>query len=636
MNGEPDTSVLRDFVNGRLSLDQILSIQNYLKANPDALERLGTMEDDSFIKAFREGARIASTQPVRNRSLPASATTARTQLPAIDHYRLVRQIKDHDLVSTWAAWLKSPDPDSTESYQRRVIIKIFRRTDQSAQEDLERFQREAETLRKLDHPNIVRYIDSKSTSDYSYLTMEYLEGIDLSRLITAQGTLLPNAVAVIATQILQGLNYLYEQRVIHRDIKPSNVMLCSDGVVRLIDFGLARPILNYAEKSLTRAEQFLGTIDYVSPEQAMEPTSADIRSDLYSLGCTLFKLLTGNAPFSNRSFDNPLKKVVAHALAQPPKLSTLRNDLPAEFCECIEKFLAKNPSDRYQTPAAAIIALAPWYEPNSITAIQQSIQPLVQKRHEDLWQTNIADLHKDAFENQQLAKTARRFLFFALFSIIALVVSYYFFPKSWLSGETSLSKSNSGKPEVRVMLLGEQESTAESDSAAKAMSKNYLREGYYVGNERNLRNKSEQKAGVILSDDVFIYTTADNAPWGTLRRMGCVWTRVHGHELEKQGKYVYVEEPAVSGYLILEVFSETDFKAICWRGSDFTLSEALEDPTKGYFHSVIEMKWWSTDTKIAGSAIQLNQEIAANWPRFLSKYAPRCVPDDKIRQPQDR
>jgi serine/threonine protein kinase len=633
MDGEPDTSVLKDFVNGRLSLDQIPSIQNYLKMNPDALMRLETMEDDSFVKAFRQGVQIASTNQAKYGFLRIAASPDLAKPPAINNYRFVHQIKDHDLVSTWAAWLESPNSTSTEANHRRVVIKVFQRTDKTEPQDLERFHREAETLRKLDHPNIVRYIDSHVASKYSYLTMEYLEGIDLSRLITSQGTLPPGAVAAIATQILQGLSYLYEQQVIHRDIKPSNIMLCSDGIVRLIDFGLARPILNTTDKSLTRSEQFLGTIDYVSPEQAMEPTAADIRSDLYSLGCTLFKLLTGNAPFSNRNFDNPLKKVVAHALAQPPKLISRRNDLPADFCDCIEKFLAKDPSDRYQTPAEAIIALAPWCEPNSVIALQQSIQPLVQKRHEQLWRSSTVELRSGRWANESVTRNRRKLFFIAVLSIAALVGSLYGLPRSWLSGLVSRTDSISHQPDVRLIHLGKQEANNATDSKTNPSRHVHLREGYYVGNERNLRNKLEQNAGVILSDDVFIYTTADNAPWGTLRRMGCVWTRIHGHELEKQGKYIYVEQPAVSGYLILEVISETELKATCWRGSDFTLSEALEDPTKGYFHSTIAVKWWSTDTKVAGSAVQLNQEIAANWPSFLSKYAPRCVPDDKLRRP---
>ena len=460
---------------------------------------------------------------------------------------------------------------STEPNPRRVITKVFHRSSQAANEDLERFHREAEILRGLDHPHIVRYIDSSSTPTDPYLTMEYLQGIDLSRLIQQQGTLPLNAVVAIATQILHGLNYLYDQNVIHRDIKPSNIMLCSDGVVRLIDFGLARPCYGGMEKSVTRSEEFLGTIDYISPEQAMEPTAADIRSDLYSLGCTLYRLLTGYAPFSHRNFDNPLKKVVAHAIAQPPKLKTLRKNLPENFCDCIEKFLAKNPADRYQTPLEAMAALAPWYEPNSVTALIPEIEPLVQKREADLWNTAPIDPH------QSTGNTRKR-ISVALGLLAILFGSLYFLSQSWFSKLPAISQVNNQGVGERPEKTSRVSLTNPSSSNA---GKPYLREGYYVGAEQNLRNHSEQGAGFIISDDAFIYTTIDDAPPGQLRRLGCLWTRLHDHELENQGRAIYVEQPEASGFLILEILSETEFKATCWRGTALNLAEALQDPSVG-------------------------------------------------------
>ena len=625
MHGDPDTSVLRDFVNGRLPLDQLPRIQEYLNANPNALERLESMEDDSFVKAFREGARVQATKPQQN-EVSSKNSPSQIHPPIIANYRFVHQIKEHDLVSTWAAWLSPPTVLSTEMNPRRVIIKVFHRSRQTANEYLERFHREAETLRRLNHPHIVQYIDSNSTLTDSYLTMEYLDGIDLSRLILQQGTLPLDAVVAITTQILEGLNYLYEQNVIHRDIKPSNIMLCSDGVVRLIDFGLARPCYDGTDNSVTRSEQFLGTIDYISPEQAMEPTSADIRSDLYSLGCTLYRLLTGYAPFSNRNLDNPLKKVVAHAIAQPPKLKNLRQDLPEDFCDCIEKFLAKNPANRYQTPTEAIAALAPWYDPNSVTALIPAIEPIVEKRQASLWNNAPGDLQSQWSAPYQATVHNKKRLFIAIGAITAFLGSIYFLSQSWFPNLPAI-------PKVDTQSLGEQQEKplflSLTNPSAKNGGKPYIREGYYVGTERNLRNKSEQRAGFIISDEALTYTTIDDAPPGQLRRLGCLWTRIHDHELETQGKVIYVEQPEKSGYLILEILSETEFKATCWRGSTFTLAEAIQDPSVSYFHSSMEAKWWSPDTLFVGPAMQLNQEIANDWPTFLSRYAPRCVPSEK-------
>lgn len=618
MHGDPDTSVLRDFVNGRLSLDQLPRIQEYLNANPDALECLEDIEDDSFVKALREGARVQSAILQRNDSANKNSLS-QTHPPIVANYQFVHQIKDRELVSTWAAWFSPPTIPSSEPNPHRVIIKVLHRSSQVANEDLERFHREAETLRGLNHPHVVRYIDSNSTVTESYLTMEYLQGIDLSRLILHHGTLPLHAVASIATQILEGLNYLYKQNIIHRDIKPSNIMLCTDGVIRLIDFGLARPCSDGTDKSVTRSEQFLGTLDYISPEQAMEPTSADVRSDLYSLGCTLYRLLTGYAPFSNRNFDNPLKKVVAHAIAHPPKLKTLRQDLPEDFCDCIEKFLAKNPADRYQKPTEAITALAPWNDPNSVTALIPTIEPIVQEREAALWNSAPLDPHPANGNAKKRISIAVGIFSFVLGSI-------YLLSQAWYTSFPAIAKVNT--PEV-----GEPPEKISRFSLTNPLSKNvgkpYLREGYYVGAERNLRNHSEQGAGFVVSDDAFIYTTIDNAPAGQLRRLGCLWTRLHDHELEHQGKAIYVEQPEASGYLILEILSETEFKATCWRGKPFTLAEALQNPTVAYFHSSLEAKWWSPDTLFVGPALQLNQDIAEDWATFLSQHAPRCVPSAK-------
>ncbi len=636
MNDDPDTSVLKDFVNGRLSLEKLSSVQNYLNSNPDALNRLDAIEDDSFVKAFREGIRSPSRISERDLFTSTRKANDRVEIPLIKNYRFVSRIKKHDLVSTWTAWLSPSEPNSVEHSHQKVVVKVFHSTDCIASEDLERFRREAETLRKLDHPNIVRYIDSSGTSQCSYLTMEFLDGVDLSRLIASQGSLSAGAVAAIAIQILQALNYLHEQKIIHRDIKPSNIMLCRDGFVRLIDFGLARPNSEAADHSLRRSEQFLGTIDYVSPEQAMEPTSADIRSDLYSLGCTLFKLLTGKAPFSTQNYDNPLKKVVAHALAQPPKLKNLRPDLQDEFCHCIEKLLAKNPADRFQAPAEAIVAFTPWLSIEEVSAINQSIGPLVQQRNGDLWKINPETTET---QSKPLARlridlgsllTNRATVLFGIVFLSIAVMGLLLFgtPDDWLSRFNREDQPISTESALALIPVGKDHGTSLMGQAT-GQRKAYLREGYYRSIERNLRNKVEQGAGIIISDDVFAYTTADNEPPGRFRRVGCLWTRFHNHELEKEGKFVYVEQPAVSGYLILEAVSETEFKATCWRGTDFTLGEAIKGPNVGYFHSTIEGKWWSNDTLFIGTGSQLNKEIADDWFGVLSKYAPRCVPNEK-------
>ncbi len=635
MEGEPDTSTLKDFVNGRLSLESLPHIQNYLRNNPDALDRLGIMEDDSFVLSLRECARAAKNQP---RLSPPQMDSAISRInssstPTLQGYRFASRIKRHEVVSTWAAWKEPSGANTNELTPTQVIVKVFHHTEKMAVEDLERFHREADVLRNLNHPNIVRYIDSNSLTDHSYLTMEYLHGIDLSQLVASLGILSPGMVLSIALQILNGLQYLSQQGVIHRDIKPSNIILGSDGRIRLIDFGLAKPNPDSSDKSLTRSEQFLGTIDYVSPEQAMDPKFADIRSDLYSVGCNLFKLLTGKAPFSSPNWDNPLKKVVAHAIAQPPKLKQLRQDLPDCLCDCIERLLAKNPADRFQTPNDAIAALSQWHDLHASIVLDEATLRLIQNRDNDLWYgMNSSSLHNVQLVTKPLKNRTRRInsgsrilLYFTSLLVIVFAFSFYLSHNSLLAVFKSTLFPGNDVLNLSATRSEKLDSIPSPQADISTRRKTPLREGYYFGKERNLRNGSEQNTGIVISDDAFVYSTPDNSPPGQLRRFGCVWTRLYNHELERDNKFVYIEQPGVNGYLLLEIISEDRFKATCWRGTGFSINDAINDPAVGYFHSTIEGTWWSPDTLFIGPAPQLHPEIAKDWPVFLRQYAPRCV-----------
>lgn len=238
-----------------------------------------------------------------------------------------------------------------------VAIKILNPLHGSDPEAIERFKRESQMAAHLNHPNIVRATDGGAIEDSFFLVTEYLDGIDLAKLVEKKGALPPSFACWLICEVAKALEHAHAQNLIHRDIKPSNIMLLRDGSVKLLDLGLAR----YAnsQTNMTATGQFMGTIDYVSPEQAADTRQVDHRADLYSLGCTLYFLLTGNAPFEGDGFDTIVSKILAHAEEEPMPIEFYRQDVPSPIKQCMAAMMAKHPDDRLQSASAVQNLLAP-------------------------------------------------------------------------------------------------------------------------------------------------------------------------------------------------------------------------------------------------------------------------------------
>jgi WD40 repeat protein/serine/threonine protein kinase len=256
---------------------------------------------------------------------------------------------------------------------RIVALKLIRKDRLQSPDMIRRFRREIQAAAQVSHPNVVLAYDADQDRDINFFAMEYVEGIDLGQLVKRDG---PLPVALACDYIRQaalGLHDAYRHGLVHRDIKPSNLLLsvsrssqtvssgretASGGTVKILDMGLAQIQSAGGEESATTLTQegaVMGTPDYIAPEQARSSHNVDIRADLYSLGCTLYYLLTGTAPFPGGTLT---QKLLKHQLQEPRPVEQLRPATPPAVAAVVRRLMAKNPEDRYQTPAEAAEVLA--------------------------------------------------------------------------------------------------------------------------------------------------------------------------------------------------------------------------------------------------------------------------------------
>ncbi|MDX1947437.1 MAG: protein kinase [Pirellulaceae bacterium] len=243
---------------------------------------------------------------------------------------------------------------------KQVALKLLPRDRTQDAAAVARFAREMRAVGKLDHPNIVRAMDAGEHDGRHYLVMEHVQGLDLGQLVRQLGPLPVAEACELIRQAAVGLSHAHQHGLVHRDIKPSNLMLTTAGQVKILDLGLALLGEQSGElRELTSSGQMMGTLDYMAPEQGGDSHLVDIRADLYALGATLYKLLTGEAPFSGEKYRTPVQKLMALATDLAPPVESRRADVPPELAAIVAKLLAKSPDQRYATPAELAAALTP-------------------------------------------------------------------------------------------------------------------------------------------------------------------------------------------------------------------------------------------------------------------------------------
>ena len=250
---------------------------------------------------------------------------------------------------------------------RTVALKVIDSQWVQKPEVIDRFKREVKAAASLSHPNIVTAHDAEQADNLHFLAMEFVDGIDLAQTIRDHGPLSVATACDYIRQAAEGLQYAHDRGMVHRDIKPHNLMITKDSVIKILDFGLAslaprtatnEPSGEHADGNLTIDGAIMGTPDFISPEQARDASRVDGRSDIYSLGMTLYYLLAGRAPFSA---GHAIEKLKLHAEADPAPLSEFRNDVPEALQRIVSQMIAKDPSLRFQSPkevAATLRALA--------------------------------------------------------------------------------------------------------------------------------------------------------------------------------------------------------------------------------------------------------------------------------------
>lgn len=243
---------------------------------------------------------------------------------------------------------------------RRVAIKVLTGPLAQRQDYRDRFRQEARAAALADHPNLVRAFDVDHEGDVHYLVMEYIEGIDLERTVTGSGPLDCRVAADYIRQAATGLEYAHKAGLVHRDIKPANLLVDQQGTVKIVDLGLARLSEELTNPLASSSkDQLLGTVDYLSPEQSLDSHNVTHQADIYSLGCTLYYLLTARPPFPTGTL---AERLHGHRSKEPESILALRPDAAPALVAICQRMMAKKPAERYESAQEVVDILGNWLD----------------------------------------------------------------------------------------------------------------------------------------------------------------------------------------------------------------------------------------------------------------------------------
>ncbi|MCS6864782.1 MAG: serine/threonine-protein kinase [Gemmataceae bacterium] len=400
-----------------------------------ALVRRAELADDDALNSFltRSGPLPPTASDTATRMVQAGLLTpfqARMILQGkhrgfkLGPYRILNQIGAGGMGQVFLA--------EHATLRRKVALKVLPPKQASDKANVERFYHEARAAAALDHPNIVHAYDVACDQGTHFLVLEYIDGQTLDRKLRKQQRLPVGEAVSYIIQAAAGLQHAHEKGVAHRDIKPANLLLGRDGIVKILDLGLAQFFEDSSTQLQRGSDIIMGTTDYVAPEQ-LRGEQADHRSDIYNLGATLYHLLTGQPPFTGTT----AAKMVAHHLSAVTPAHELCPDVPEELSHVVEVMLAKNPNDRYQTAAEVIQALMPFVTtpdrhgqssgrlpPLAVAAVHESTARLETRPLADAWNAHAALARAQRTARLAILGMIAGFLFGLVALTFALVVYF--------------------------------------------------------------------------------------------------------------------------------------------------------------------------------------------------------------------
>ncbi len=370
----PSDQTLRAFGNGQLDADAAEAVSTHLDECDECLQKVAGISSDGFLEALRKARSRRDPEPRgsgMDRDQPRAATRpslpsteAKTLPPGAEiptelanhpDYRILRELGRGGMGVVYLA--------QNKLMGRPEVLKVVSGHLVNRPGVLDRFLAEIRSAAQLEHTNVVTAYSALRLGESVVLAMQYVEGLDLARLVDSRGPLPVPHACNYAHQAALGLQHAHERGMVHRDIKPSNLMLTRQGnraVIKVLDFGLAKVRSEGpTDGTLTHEGQLLGTPDFIAPEQIRNARGADIRADIYSLGCTFYYLLTGGPPFQGASLYDILQ---AHHSVDAKPLNLARPDVPVELAALVAKMMAKEPERRFQEPKGVAQALIPFFK----------------------------------------------------------------------------------------------------------------------------------------------------------------------------------------------------------------------------------------------------------------------------------
>ena len=351
-----------------------------------------------------------------------------------------------------------------------VALKLLTSDFMKSAQSVARFEREMKAVGKITHPNIVQAHDAGEIDGTHYLAMELVEGTDLYKLVKKRGLFSVKDACQAVREAALGLHAAHKVGLVHRDIKPSNLLQSQSGQIKILDLGLARiGDDDTPHEAITSSGQVLGTPDYMAPEQWEDTHTADLRTDLYALGCTLFFLLTGRAPFATDDYKSVVKKMAAHVNAPIPDLKAIRPEVPDGVDAIYRRLMSKQPEDRYSSAAELAQALSPFLEsgfPDTSTVALERPQPApliaAARPPESAFAGSSANvtttMHAGASDLSPSHRNRSRWLAGLASGIVALLLGVIL---------VNFTKKNDGTPEVAVTYDVKKAEIATTEKSAK-------------------------------------------------------------------------------------------------------------------------------------------------------------------------